>query len=84
MQLEIKLKRQPELKIVGTQLQANIIVGTKANALVMPRNFLDYGNRVKVKGTDEPILIKTGFVSNEWVEIIEGVKESDILINQNR
>ncbi len=81
---KIKLKRQPELKIVGTQLQANIIVGTKANALVMPRNFLDYGNRVKVKGTDEPILIKTGFVSNEWVEIIEGVKESDILINQNR
>jgi multidrug efflux pump subunit AcrA (membrane-fusion protein) len=76
---KIKFNKAPELKISGTQLQANIVIGSKARAFVIPRTFLDYGNKVKVKGKDEPVVVKTGFVSSDWVEITEGLNENDIL-----
>jgi multidrug efflux pump subunit AcrA (membrane-fusion protein) len=76
---KIKFNKEPELKIAGTQLQANIVIGTKAKAFVIPRAFLDYGNKVKVKGKDEPVVVKTGFVSSDWVEITEGLSENDVL-----
>lgn len=65
--------------ISGTQLQANIITQEKENILVIPRNFLDYGNKVNVKGEGK-VKITTGFVSNEWVEIISGIDENTILV----
>jgi hypothetical protein len=61
-----------DFKISGTQLQANIIIAQKKQALVIPRNFLQYGNKVTVKGKGE-IVVKTGFISNEWVEIADGL-----------
>lgn len=81
---KVKFKRGPELKISGTQLQANIIIGTKNNVLVIPRNYLDYGNKVNVKGKSDPVVVKTGFISSEWVEITGGLSESDVLINLNK
>lgn len=77
---KIKFKKEPELKIAGTQLQANIVIGNKKNALVIPRAFLDYGNKVLVKGNDEAVVVKTGFVSSDWVEITEGLMENDVLL----
>jgi len=65
--------------ISGTQLQANIITQEKENILVIPRNFLDYGNNVTVKGEGK-IKIETGFVSNEWVEIKSGIDENTTLV----
>ena len=79
-----KFNQVPELKIAGTQLQANIVIGSKKQALVISRKFLDFGNKVLIKGNDGPTEVKTGFVSSEWVEILEGLKESDIIINQNK
>ena len=81
---KVKFSKEPELKISGTQLQANIIIGTKEKAFVIPRSYLDFGNKVSIKGQDEPTIVKTGFISSEWVEIIEGVKESDVLVSQNK
>jgi multidrug efflux pump subunit AcrA (membrane-fusion protein) len=77
---KIKFEKEPELKISGTQLQANIIIGNKKRAFVIPRAFLDYGNKVRVKGKDEPVVVKTGFVSSDWVEVTEGLSENDILL----
>ena len=65
--------------VSGTQLQANIVIGTKAHVLVIPRSYLDYGNKVNVKGKAEAQLVKTGFVSSDWVEITEGLTEENIL-----
>lgn len=70
-----------QFKVSGTQLQANIVIGTKSKALVIPRSFLDYGNKVTIKGADEPIIVKTGFVSSEWVEITAGLKPEDVLVS---
>jgi len=61
--------------ISGTQVQANIITRRKDSILVIPRNYLDFGNVVLVKGEGK-IKVTTGFVSNEWVEIINGIDET--------
>lgn len=61
--------------ISGTQVQANIITHKKDSILVIPRKYLDFGNVVLVKGAGKT-KITTGFVSNEWVEIIDGLDET--------
>ncbi|NOQ74258.1 MAG: HlyD family efflux transporter periplasmic adaptor subunit [Crocinitomix sp.] len=66
-------------KISGTQLQANIIIQNRENVLVIPREYLSYGNIVILKG-GEKIKVETGFISSEWVEIIGGIDENTIII----
>lgn len=66
--------------LYGTQLEANILVGEKKNALLIPRSFLGFGNKVNVKGKNESVLVKTGIVSTEYVEVLEGISKEDILL----
>jgi multidrug efflux pump subunit AcrA (membrane-fusion protein) len=68
-----------DFRIAGTQLEANIITGQKKNVLVIPRSYLGYGNKVILKGKKE-VIVKTGIVSNEWVEILDGISEKDVLM----
>ncbi|WP_298117102.1 HlyD family efflux transporter periplasmic adaptor subunit [Flavobacterium sp.] len=66
--------------LFGTQLEANILVGEKKNALLIPRNYVGYGNKVNVKGKDENVIIKPGIISTEYVEVVEGLTKDDILL----
>ena len=68
-----------DFKISGTQLQGNIIIGNRKNVLVIPQNFLNYGNKVKVKDIGE-IKVETGFISNDFVEIKKGLNENSIIL----
>ena len=70
--------KEPEFKISGTQLQGNIIIGNKQNILVIPRTFLKYGNKVRIKGKGD-IIVETGFISNDWVQILKGLDENTII-----
>jgi RND family efflux transporter MFP subunit len=70
-----------DFKVSGTQLQANIIISEKKNALVIPKNYLGFGDKVKVKGKGE-VDVKTGFVSSEWVEILDGLNEGDEIVTE--
>ena len=67
-----------DFKISGTQLQANVIISEKNNLLVIPKNYLDYGNKVNVKDKGQ-IIVETGFISTEWVEIKSGIDENTII-----
>jgi multidrug efflux pump subunit AcrA (membrane-fusion protein) len=69
-------------KILGTQLEANIETGKRAQVLVVPRNYLGYGDVVRVKREAGEVKqkVKTGFVSSEWVEILEGLTEGESII----
>jgi multidrug efflux pump subunit AcrA (membrane-fusion protein) len=69
-----------ENSIYGTQLEANILVGEKKNALLIPRNYVGYGNKVNVKGKDQAIIIKPGIVSTEYIEVLEGITKDDVLL----
>ena len=66
--------------LYGTQLEANIFIGEKKNALLIPRNLMGYGNKVNVKGKDQNMILKTGIVSSEYVEVLEGITKDDILL----
>ncbi len=66
--------------LFGTQLEANVFVGEKKNALLIPRNYVGFGNKVNVKGKDQNVIIKTGIISSEYVEVLEGVTKDDVLL----
>jgi len=51
--------------IANTQLQANIIIDTAKNVLVIPRNYLSFDNTVKVKNIAEPVKVETKIVSSD-------------------
>lgn len=71
-----------QFTIVGTQLQANIIINTKKNALLIPRNYLGYNNTVTLKKNKEIRHVKTGIVSSNWVEVLEGISKDDIIVTE--
>jgi multidrug efflux pump subunit AcrA (membrane-fusion protein) len=71
-----------DFRIIGTQLEANILVGEKKNALVIPRRYLGYGNKVTLRKKGLTI-VQTGIVSTDWAEITGGLTENDVLIENN-
>lgn len=68
--------------INGTLLQANIIVAKKENVLLIPRSCLSPDGKVLVKRKNETdtLQIKTGIISNEWVEVLSGLTVNDTVI----
>ena len=69
-----------QFRVVGTQLQANVRIGTEKKALLIPRKFVDFNDHVQVKGEQNKRKIKTKIVSNEWVQVLEGIDENVTLI----
>jgi HlyD family secretion protein len=72
-----------DFTIVKTQLQTNIITGTSQNAILIPRNYIDFGGNVMIKGSKEPTKVTTKYYSNEWVNVIEGLDTSTVLVTDN-
>jgi HlyD family secretion protein len=72
-----------DFKIVNTQLQSNIIIGTKKNALLIPRNYMDFGGFVQIKGQKEKTKITTSFVSGDWIQVLSGINENTVLVTEN-
>ncbi len=72
-----------DFKIVNTQLQSNIIIGETKNALLIPRNYLQYGDYVNVKGKKQPVKVSAQIVGSEWVVIENGITENDVIITEN-
>ncbi|HEX7413413.1 MAG TPA: HlyD family efflux transporter periplasmic adaptor subunit, partial [Bacteroidia bacterium] len=75
---KVRFTDNMDFKISGTQLQANIIISEKNNLLVIPKSYLDYGNKVTIKDKGQ-VTIETGFISTEWVEIKSGIDENTII-----
>jgi multidrug efflux pump subunit AcrA (membrane-fusion protein) len=78
--VDVAFESAPSLNIVGTRLEANIDVESRNQVLMIPRRMLDYSNRVRVKGEKQLRTIQTGFKSTEWVEVIQGLQENEILL----
>ncbi len=80
---KIALDRLPASVIVNTQLQANIIVSETKNALVIPRNYIDFGGYVQEKGKKDKTKVTTKFISTDWVHIISGIDANTTLVTEN-
>jgi HlyD family secretion protein len=72
-----------DFKMAGTQLQSNIIVGFQKNAMLIPRNYLNFDGTVQIKGKGEPTKIEVNFVSTFWVQVLSGIDDETILITEN-
>jgi multidrug efflux pump subunit AcrA (membrane-fusion protein) len=64
--------------LANTQLQANIIIAQKENALVIPAQYLRKDNKVILSDNTE-VSVEIGIKSSNWVEILSGVNESNSL-----
>jgi multidrug efflux pump subunit AcrA (membrane-fusion protein) len=62
----------------NTQLQANIIIDQKENALVIPSDFLLLGDSIIYSNGDKEF-VKVGIRTSEWVEILSGLDESRLI-----
>jgi HlyD family secretion protein len=72
-----------DFTIVNTQLQSNITVATTKNALLIPRNFVDFGGNVQIKDQKDKVKIKTKFASSSWVQVLNGINEKTVLVTDN-
>ena len=65
----------PSRQYMGLTGEGNIVINEKGQALVIPREFLQPGNKVEMdKGV---ISVKTGLSNWSYIEILEGLKEGD-------
>lgn len=78
--VEAVFAEKPSNLLNGVQLQANIIVDKKQDAIVIPTNFLLNGDSVLFKKNRKKIKITTGIRSAEWVEVTSGLTEKDVLV----
>lgn len=63
----------------GSQVQANIVVSRKKQALVIPTSYLIKDKYVMLKdGTQKEIT--TGNKNSEWTEITSGLGENDVIV----
>jgi multidrug efflux pump subunit AcrA (membrane-fusion protein) len=63
----------------GMTVEGNIIIGTRKNALVIPREFVRNGDLVRIAGEDSPRHIRKGFEDLEFVEVLEGLNGDEEL-----
>lgn len=78
--VEATFDKLPDHLLNGTQVQANIIVQTKSNALVIPSYYLINNNYVQEKGEKDKTQVNTGISTLEWTEIISGIDEHSTLV----
>jgi multidrug efflux pump subunit AcrA (membrane-fusion protein) len=63
----------------GTQLQANIIIAHKQDALVLPIAYIAEGDSVQTK--DKKLHVTVGIRNNDWAEVLEGLdKNSEVRV----
>ena len=41
---------------------------------------MGFGNKVNVKGKDENVILKIGIISTDYVEVLDGLSETDVLL----
>lgn len=65
---------------VGTQLQANIVVEQKKNALVIPSGYLLPGNYVVTHKGMGKKRVEVGIVTPEWTEVLQGLTDNTFIV----
>ncbi|HAS42128.1 MAG TPA: hypothetical protein DCS93_16740 [Microscillaceae bacterium] len=64
---------KPKVLMVGAQLQANIVVNKKQNALIIPAKYLREGDKVLLAKDNEEVQVMVGLRNHEWAEILKGL-----------
>lgn len=76
--VKAKFKKSPEVLYPNLSVEANIILQTKKNALIIPRSYLVDGQYVWVS-KDEKKEVKTGLRDYQKVEILSGLDSNQVI-----
>ncbi len=77
--VEARFKKAPSILYPNLTLEANIVVKTKKNTIVIPRKYLHGDNTVSLEdGTKQKV--KTGLKDYEKIEITQGLSENQKII----
>lgn len=77
--IEAVLENPPIVLYPAISFEANILIRSKNNALLIPRNYLSNDSIVYLK-SGKKRLVKTGLKDLQMVEVIEGITKSDEII----
>lgn len=77
--VQATFSKMPSTLKDGTQLQSNIIVTERKNALVIPASYYN-NDSVLVKNTNLKTPVKAGIKTTEWVEIVGGLSDSQVIV----
>lgn len=70
---------KPPILYPATSFEANILIKTKQNALLIPRSFVK-NDSIVLLSTGKERIVKTGMKDFNMIEIIEGINENDVLV----
>jgi HlyD family secretion protein len=77
--VEARFIKQPKILYPNFSFEANIVLRTKKNALLIPRKLLRYDNTVELSNGTR-VKVKTGLKDYQQVEILSGIKPTDLLM----
>jgi multidrug efflux pump subunit AcrA (membrane-fusion protein) len=80
--VEASFDKVPDNVFNNTQLQANIIVAEKSQALVVPSSYIIDGNNLQLENGKIMQFVK-GISTNEWVEVVTGIAENETIVLPN-
>lgn len=80
--VEAEFTEDYDMNYVHVSVEANIIVAQKEKALVIPKNVVQANNEVEVRSTglNKTVKIKRGLENLEFVEVTEGLSDSDEVV----
>ena len=80
--VEAQFSEDYDFSFVHASVEANIILASKENALIIPRNVMNASDEVEVKsmGVNKKVKIKKGLENLEFVEVVEGLNEADEVV----
>ena len=55
-------------------------MGEAEEVLLIPRKYVDFNNQVQVKGDERKRKIATKIVSSDWVQVLTGIDQDDVLV----
>lgn len=77
--IEAEFVKAPNILYPNISFEANVVIKTKKEALLIPRNYLLNDSTVLNKA-EKQIRVKTGLKDYQMVEILSGINEKDELI----
>jgi RND family efflux transporter MFP subunit len=68
--------QQPEVLYPNMNFEASIVIQTKKDALLIPRNYL-FQDSLVIKSSGDTVAVKTGLKDYKMVEILSGISATD-------
>jgi len=80
--VEAEFEENYPFNFVHASVEANIIIGYKENALLIPRAAVQSDDMVEVKGLggNKKVKIEKGLETLEYIEVVKGLNENDEIV----